>query len=580
MIENKLLKIGITAIVVILFSFSNTNLIAQKDAIKKSNLYNKIESKIKEVKSNDFKISGKIGLTAGYRYTLLKSNFDFRTNANVNIKYKGINIPLSYNYSNGRSITQYNLPSYKTPKFNNLGISPTYGWAKLHFGHRQMSFSKYTYDNLRFKGYGLELKPKKFQLMLFNGQLFTTSTRDLYFNGNVSGSYVRKAWGTMFGYLTEKDELSAIVFKADDDTTRIIQNSKAGLTLPKSNTVVSIRLKKTLFEKFEIKFEKAMSALTKNQYDQPIHIATHSTVYNMWGLYTKKASSQYREATMASVSYSQEKYKLTYNFEEIAKDYRSMGSLFFDNAYTSNTINVTGTPNEKLNLSTEFGARSDRIVNEKSGSSKRFVTNSMVSYQFSDFLNSTLAYSNFKNTQSQYYQRINSLEVDSFTLALVNSNINLSTNYFLNKEKTKLLNFVFSNQRSNSIERDSLNASNLSINYLYNLSYANKQEKQSWQSNLALIINKNNFNNIKMINASINHSYNLSKISSITNGMQTSFQSIIDKNRFNLMIINGYDLAFSKKGNFKLTSRTSFTNPKNKFVFQEWYIELNSNYGF
>ncbi len=566
-------------ILVMCFSYSIC-LYGQKKGLKKSSIFDKAESKFKELKSNEFKISGKIGLTSGYRYTPINSNLDFRANANINIKYKGINIPLSYNFSNGRSIAQYNLPSYKTPSFNNLGISPTYKWAKLHLGHRQMSFSKYTYENLRFKGYGLELKPKKFQLLFFNGQLFTTSTRDLYFNNNASGSYYRKAWGTMFGYITEKDELSGIIFKADDDPNRIIQDQKFALSAPKSNTVVSFKLKKTILKKFELKIEKALSAYTKDQREERISIPTHTTVYNMLGLYTKRPTSQYREATMASITFNAEKYKFSYNFEEIGKNYRSIGSLFFDNAYTSNTVNVTGTPLEKLTFSSEIGTRADRLINEKIGKSNRFITNSMVSYQFNENLNASLGFSNFKNTQSQYFQRLNSLDVDSLSLALVNSNLNLSSNYFLNKEKTQMLNFIFSTQRSNSIERDSLNTSNLSKNYLYNITYANKQEKQSWQANLGYIVNKNTFTSMKMINASINHTYDLSKISSLISGLQSSFQSIVDQKRTTLMVINGYDLAFSKKGNLKLTSRTSFSNQKSKFAFQEWYIEMNANYSF
>ncbi len=567
-------------LVCLLILFSNNNLSGQKDKIKKSSVYNKIESKFKELKSNEIKISGKIDMITGYRITPINSNFDFRANVNINVKYKGINIPLSYNFSNGRSISRYDLPSYKTPKFNNLGISPTYRWAKLHLGHRQMSFSRYTYDNLRFKGIGVELKPKNFQFMFFNGQLFTTSTRDLYFNNNTSGNNYRKAWGTMFGYITEKDELSGIIFKADDDTTKIVQGPKFSMTTPKSNTVVSFKLKKTIFKKIEVKLEKALSAYTKDQRSEAIRIPTHSTVYNMVGLFTKKTSSLYREATMASITYNAEKYTFSYKFEEISKDYRSIGSLFFDNAYTSNTLNVTGTPIEKLTFSSEVGSRSDRLINEKTGKSIRFITNSMMSYQFNENLNASIGFSNLKNTQSQYYQHLNSLDLDSFSLALVNSNLNLSSNYFLNKEKTQMLNFIFSTQRSNSIEKDSINTSNLSKNYLYNLTYANKLEKQSWQTSLGYIVNKNTFTSMKMINASINHTYNLSKISSLISGLQSSFQSIVDKRRMTLMLINGYDLTFLKKGNLKFTSRTSFSNQKSKFTFQEWYIEMNANYSF
>ena len=53
--------------------------------------------------------------------------------------------------------------SFRQP-FNQFGVSPTYKWATVHAGYRNVSFSPFTLAGHTFLGGGVELNPGKLRL--------------------------------------------------------------------------------------------------------------------------------------------------------------------------------------------------------------------------------------------------------------------------------------------------------------------------------------------------------------------------------------------------------------------------------
>ncbi len=68
----------------------------------------------------------------------------------------GISLPFSAVLGNQGS-------SFRQP-FNQFGVSPTYKWATVHAGYRNVSFSPFTLAGHTFLGGGVELNPGKFRL--------------------------------------------------------------------------------------------------------------------------------------------------------------------------------------------------------------------------------------------------------------------------------------------------------------------------------------------------------------------------------------------------------------------------------
>lgn len=544
----------------------------------KENINNKINNIKNTLSDSTFKIQGKVNGYSGYRpYTHTEQKkFDYRLSANLLLTYKGIKFPITYSLSNGRSFGGYNFPSFRTPSFNNLGMSPTYKWVKIHLGHRTMSFTPYTYDGLRFKGFGAELTPNKFQLLIFSGKLYQTSISDLSLKNGISDPPERKAWGSLFGYKSEVTEISGIIFQANDNKiTQSLTEFK-----PKENTIISVKGKKKIMNDFELSFEKSFSAFNRDANEQAIQIQTHQTAYNLFGLFTKRASSIYREATKASLSYSNESFNASYHYEEIAKGYKTLGSNFFDNGYTSNTISSSFQPLDKLQVNTEGGVRTDRFYGEKTNNASRLILNLQSSYQFSEKFSSTFNISNFKNTQKLYQKNTTNFLIDSVSLALVNFNVSTSSTYLFGKEKSQMISGLFSLQKSNSINKDTVSTQVLNLNYLYNLTYNQKLDKVNYQFNASYINNLSSGLKAHIINFNALRQQELNKYINLENSIIYNYSIIIPRRITNFLIVNGIKYNIQKNAAIDLKLSLILNNLKDKFRLMETFVETNAAYSF
>src|SRR3546814_13424720 len=86
-------------------------------------------------------------------------------------------------------VTQY-TNSYTQP-FSQFGISPSYKWAKLHLGYRNISFSPLLFDGQSFLGGGIELAPKGFYFGAFYGKLNKAISEDTTNMARLQPEYAR-----------------------------------------------------------------------------------------------------------------------------------------------------------------------------------------------------------------------------------------------------------------------------------------------------------------------------------------------------------------------------------------------------
>lgn len=542
----------------------------------------KISNAKKKFNDDSLKINGALKIYTGYRIFSQNNSkpFEYRINANLNVSYRGITIPLSYNFSNGRSLYRLSGPNVNIPKFNNLGFSPTYKWAKLHIGTRNMSFSKYTYDNLRFVGGGTELTPGKFQLKFFSGKIFQSSLSDIQLANNFTSPYKRKSWGLMTGYKSETAEYAIIVFRAKDDILSVSDTTLYTKIKPRANTAVGLKLQQTILEKFDIQFERSVSAVTYDLFSKAISIPTHMTVYNMLGLYEKTESSKYAYATRFSFSYSTEQGSYGLNYEHITKDYRSLGSLIFDNNYQSYTLTGSHTFFEKLNVNSEIGIREDGVDKESPLTSNRFVGNISAGYTLNDRVSFNANYSNFRNVERNYFQTLNSLAFDSVSISLLNQNFNISSNIALDKDKKSLITLMYSNQISNRIQSDSLITNSTLNNNIYTINYSYNKEKINISSAISYMQNNAEAFKTKAIIPNFALTYKISdklnfKSNTTYSLMQTSFSDIQT-----LSLVQDLNYQITKKQQLIFTNRLNFSSAQTKFKMLENMVEMDYSLKF
>lgn len=141
------------------------------------------------------KVSGGLGLNQSlYVADGVENRFNpynYMVSGNVAFNMFGINVPLSFSYSNRNF-------SYSQP-FNIIGLSPSYKSVTLHGGYRTMSFSPYTLAGHNFLGGGADWSQKGFKVSAMGGRLLKAIEYDSA-NSYSLPTYDRWGTGIMLSY--------------------------------------------------------------------------------------------------------------------------------------------------------------------------------------------------------------------------------------------------------------------------------------------------------------------------------------------------------------------------------------------
>lgn len=513
-----------------------------------NNKINKTKEDIENIK-NDSTLEVKGSIIAGSEYVIDPNgdnNFDYRLNALLNLKYKGIEIPLQLNISNGRTISNINGPNFKTPSFKNFGVSPTKGNLTLHLGNRSMSFSKYSYEGIRFKGIGIEYEPETFFIKAFKGDLTYLNPFENNFISNIDPPFKRNAFGGQIGLTKETIETSLIIFKTED-----IENIHSNST-PAENAVIELNGKINFTESISLQASRSLSALSTNTREPRESIVTHDTAYNLFGLFTKRASSQYSFANEVNFNYQFDNYSISLIHLNIDKGYRSLGSLLFDNNFISNNVAISGNPFDKLNFNTIFGIRKSKEIAVEQNNRGQFQINQQINYQANEKLNLSANYSNLRNTQKVFQRRSSSNVIDSISLAQISESIRLGSSYTFDKETATILNGNISWQQGLGIQQDSIQTTNSIQNYAFNLNLSSTIGNHSLllSSNFITSINQT-FNN-KSILFNINDQWNVND--------QHDININLGINRFVNDFQQNNQIAVSSEHEWKIRDNLSWSN--------------------
>ncbi|MEL6143278.1 MAG: hypothetical protein AAFU67_16875, partial [Bacteroidota bacterium] len=140
-----------------------------------------------------------------------RSPWAYHTQGNLGISIGKFRLPISFTYRDRQFSYDFT--------FNRIGLSPTIGWATVHLGWRNMSFSPYTLGGRTFYGIGAELRPGKLYIGGLYGKLKNPlAIRDsLVFGANLIPIFERKLYGAKVGYRNGKNHFELMGVKVWDD---------------------------------------------------------------------------------------------------------------------------------------------------------------------------------------------------------------------------------------------------------------------------------------------------------------------------------------------------------------------------
>ena len=412
--------------------------------------------------------------------------FTWSANAGLNFDILGIQAPFTAAFSSQNAT--YNLPSYSF-----VGLSPTYKWITLHGGDRSMTFSPYSLSGINYRGAGLELTPGKFSFRAMTGKLRRARIQDIGSIQDIETAIERRGTGVELGFQSDKGSTAKVSFFTSRDELQS-NSSELDSTLnlsPEHNTVLALSLSHKVSKLINFSTELAQSVLTRDTRLPTLADANGRT--RQFGLVQPNGSTTASRAAKVAIGFSPTFGNFQLAFERIDPEYRTHGSLYFQN----DTENITASYaapliGEKLSLSTNIGVQRNDLNGQKANNLRRFIGAVNLGMAFSERVNSSFSASNFISTNRFKAIALTSPLVDSIVLAQTQLSINANTTVVLNEASTQLLSIAANWQRAGLIRNEVLDTSSRSSFALLMLNYTYQPQEggAAWTATLTTNYNQ------------------------------------------------------------------------------------------
>ena len=426
--------------------------------------------------------------------------FTWFASGNLNVSILDVSLPFTYTYSN--RVGKYTQP------YNQVAFHPKYKWVQGHFGITSMSFSPYTLSGHTFAGGGLDLTKGKFKVSLMGGRLNKEVVYDPILNNQNEITYKRFGYGLKAVFTEKKYSVNVIMFKASDQANSLSQIPLNTTIQPQDNLVMSIGGKTTLVKNLTLDGEFALSGLTKSTLDLNPYEGTQSAGA-MNSFINGNSTTDFYNAYKTSLSYQLKIASLSFNFEHIDPNYKTLGGYYFNN----DIENYTLAPSIKLlkgkmNLGINAGFQKNNLAEDKTATTKRWIGSTNLSYTPIPKVSVNGSYSNFSTytrnrpTTDPFYYQI----ADTLNFYQLSQNASASLMLQMGKKDANrrgsmqvLYNFQESSSMNGNIQNANAFGYNVGVegipSYVHsgNLAYTSSFKKEKMGITLASNVNQTEF---------------------------------------------------------------------------------------
>lgn len=313
----------------------------------------------------------------------------------------GVSIPMSF-------VVSEQERAFRQP-FNQFGLSPTYRWATVHLGYRNVNFSPYTLGGHTMLGGGFELRPGLLRIGFMAGRLNRATVVDTTRQALVPYSFTRRGFAAKVGVGSESNYFDLSFLKAADDSTTIPDGVGAYEypVSPAANSVLGYQLRLTLLRHFTLESDGAASVFTRDV-NSPIALDSldEPVLDRLQGFMPLNATSELNAAASVSLGYLRQGNGLKVAYKRIDPEFKSMGTYFFNSDLESWTLMPSAVLfKNAVRLNGSLGFQRDNIQNQKEASNRRVIGALNASMQFSPQFGLDLMYSNFSNDQKARTER-------------------------------------------------------------------------------------------------------------------------------------------------------------------------------
>ncbi|MEQ1625142.1 MAG: hypothetical protein ABL870_10650, partial [Sediminibacterium sp.] len=323
-----------------------------------------------------------------------------------------------------------NLWQFLTNPLNNIGVSPTYKWAKLQLGTQYLNYSELSTGDIGLFGYGFELNPGKFRVKFFNGVSQRPINYDAFANPQIIGAYQRNNWMVQLGMEEEGKYTLNLNFAKGKDKINSVNPAppSSSSILPQEGIVAGIVLKTTIAKDYYFNTELAQSIYTM---DQMAAISVLGSK-DFQPFISSRISTKSDNAFTASIGRKTSKLDLGFTTKYIGAGFQTAGYPFMQPDRFDYTVNTRFNAwKGKMNITASFGQRINNVSNNTI-KTKQLIANTNVFVQFSE-----------KFSLNANYNNMGFEAFGSFALRNVSNDISISPSY--NWKSTNIMHLLTGN---------------------------------------------------------------------------------------------------------------------------------------
>ena len=324
-----------------------------------------------------------------------RSPWAYHTQGNLGISIGKFRVPISFTYRDRQFSYDFT--------FNRIGLSPTIGWATVHLGWRNMSFSPYTLGGRTFYGVGTELRPGKLYIGGLYGELKNPlAIRDsLVFGANLIPIFDRKLYGAKIGYRNGKNHFELMGVKIWDDPNSFdypdnYDELGYNVLTPKENIVLGINGGIGIAKFLEIYFRSGLTLFTGDVDDPLTDVISGSIPDQYRDILTINSSSRITYAGDAGLNITVKGTRIGLQYRRVEPFYTTLATNFFPNDLEQYTFLLsTGLLKRKLLLNGRIGLEQNNLRDYRTNTTRRFIGNLTATYRPDEDWNFNLRYANF-----------------------------------------------------------------------------------------------------------------------------------------------------------------------------------------
>ena len=353
-----------------------------------------------------------------------------------------------------------------------FGASPYYKWARLHLGHRTMTFSRFTLSNLNFLGAGAELTPGSWRVGAMYGRLAKAEPIDLSLVTPNLPVYRRTGGAVKLGYGTEQSSVEVIVLGGRDDVNSIprVPDSLSS-RLPEQNLVTGLNATHLFAERFRARLEYAHSAISPDVLAAEVDGGMAPDF-----LFRRRVGTENTNALDAALDFEGAAFTVGVQYQRIDPGYRSFGAYFFNNDVQNFLANTRfGLADGRVDVGLSGGVQNDNLDERKPATTTRLVYSADATYNGPAGFNAGANYSN--NTADLAY--VLNPELDSLNAVIVTEDAGLNLGYVTGETLRHSFQATVNLQQVNDDVADLAQSGDTRL-FLANLAYALQLGESGW----------------------------------------------------------------------------------------------------